>query len=198
MAFDNVRLPEQIERDSQSFPRFQTTVTTLGRGAEQRNVDWMQQRCRFDISYGIQDEEDYHEVRDFFYARMGKARGFLFKDWSDYKATGQLLGVGDGTTTKFQLVKRYTSAVTYIRKIIAPVGGTVKAYVNGVLTTASVNATTGEITFFAAPASSTTITADFEFDVPVRFDADELPIKIHIFSAASIGGIEIVELPTRT
>lgn len=198
MAFDNVRLPEQIERDSQSFPRFQTTITTLGRGAEQRNVDWAQQRCRFDISYGIQDERDYGEVRDFFYARLGKARGFLFKDWSDYKGTGQLLGIGNGVTTKFQLVRRYTSGVTYVRKIIAPVNGTVKAYVNGVLTTVSTNYDTGEITFLSAPAASTAVTADFEFDVPVRFDADELPIKMHIFSAASIGSIELVELQKRT
>ena len=198
MAFDNVRLPEQIERDSQSLPRFQTSVVTLGRGAEQRNVDWAQPRARFDISYGIQDEDDYHEIRDFFYARIGKARGFLFKDWSDYKATNQLLGIADGVKTKFQLVKRYVSSVTFIRKIIAPVGGTVKVYVNGVLTTASVDLLTGEITFFSPPASSTAITADFEFDVPVRFDTDELPIQIHIFSAASIGSIELVELPTRT
>lgn len=198
MAFDNVRLPEQVERDSKSIPKFQTSVVTLGRGAEQRNVDWAAQRCRFDISYGIQDEDDYHEVRDFFYARLGKARGFLFKDWSDYKAQGQLLGIGDGVKTKFQLIKRYTSSVTYVRTILAPVDGTVRAYVNGVLTSASVNLLTGEITFLGAPASSTTITADFEFDVPVRFDVDELPIQIHIFSAASIGNIELIELPTRT
>lgn len=198
MAFDNVRLPEQIERDSKTIPRFQTSVVTLGRGAEQRNVDWAIQRSRFDISYGIQDEDDYHEVRDFFYARLGKARGFLFKDWSDYKAKNQLLGIGNGVQTTFQLVKRYVSSVTYIRTILAPVDGTVKAYINGVLTPVSVNLLTGQITFLSPPAASTAITAEFEFDVPVRFDVDELPIQIHIFSAASIGSIELVELPTRT
>lgn len=198
MAFDNVRLPDEIERDSQSIPRFQTSVVTLGRGAEQRNVDWSVQRLRFDISYGIQSEEDYHVIRDFFYARLGKARGFLFKDWSDYKAKNQPIGVGDGVTTKFQLTKRYTSSVTFVRKILAPVGGTVKVYVSGVLTPVTTNLLTGEITFGVAPVATAPITADFEFDVPVRFDTDELPIQIHIFSAASIGSIELVELPTRT
>ena len=198
MSFDNVRLPEDIERGSHSIPRFQTSVITLGRGGEQRNADWPQQRLKFDVSYGIQDEQDYHLVRDFFYARLGRARGFLFKDWSDYSAKHQLLGIGDGVKTKFQLVKYYTSVVSYQRKIIAPITGTVKTYVNGVLTSSSLNALTGEVTFGIAPPSSTSITADFEFDVPVRFDTDEFPIEIHIFDAASIGSLEIVELPTRT
>jgi len=198
MSFDNVRLPPDIERGSRSIPRFSTSVVTLGRGAEQRNADWPQQRLKFDVSYGIQDEDDYHIVRDFFYARLGKARGFLFKDWSDYYVKNQLIGIGDGSTTKFQLIKHYVSVVTYVRKIIAPVASTLKVYVNGVQTAVSLNATTGEITFGTAPDPSTTITADFEFDVPVRFDTDEFPIEIHIFDAASIDSLEIVELPTRT
>lgn len=198
MAFDNVRLPEDIERGSQSIPRFQTTVTTLGKGAEQRNADWAQQRMKFDISYGIQGEDDYHDVRDFFMARLGRARGFLFKDWSDYQVTNQQIATGDGVTTQFQLTKRYVSSVTYERTILAPVNGTVQMYVNGTPTSASVSYTTGVVTFTPAPANATVIAASFEFDVPVRFDTDEFPIELHIWDAASIGSIEIVELPTRT
>lgn len=197
MAFDNVRLPEQVERGAHSIPRFQTTVTTLGRGAEQRNADWPQQRLKFDVSYGIQHEDDYAEVRDFFYARMGRARGFLFKDWTDYKARNQLIGIGDGVTTKFQLVKNYTSVVSYVRTILAPVSGTVTGYVNGVPATTSVNTSTGELTFSVAPANTALVTASFDFDVPVRFDTDEFPLEAIIFNAASIGNLEIVELPTR-
>lgn len=197
MAFDNVRLPEQIERGSQSIPRFQTTITTLGRGAEQRNADWAQQRMKYDVSYGIQSEEDYHEVRDFFMARLGRARGFLFKDWSDYKVANQQIATGDGVRTSFQLVRRYTSGVTYERKILAPVTGTVQMFVNGVPTTASVNYSTGVVTFSPAPADAAVIAASFEFDVPVRFNTDEFPIELFIFNAAAIGSIEIVELPTR-
>jgi uncharacterized protein (TIGR02217 family) len=50
-----------------------------------------------------------------------------FKDWTDYKATGQLLGTGDGAQTQFQLVKRYPSgSVIEIRTIAKPVAGTVR------------------------------------------------------------------------
>ena len=70
-------------------------------------------------------------------SRRGLARlyGFRWKDWSDYKsclpsqalaATDQVLGVGDGSRTAFQLVKAYASgAQTYVRPIVKPVAGTV-------------------------------------------------------------------------
>jgi uncharacterized protein (TIGR02217 family) len=180
MAFDDVRLPEEVESGSVAYPRFQTTIVTLGRGAEQRNVDWAQQRMKFDISYGISSEEEFMAVVNFFYARMGRARGFRFKDWTDYKVSNQYIGVGDGTRTKWQLFRRYSSGgVNYDRKIICPVSGSSTVYVDG------------------SPVSHT-FYASFEFDVPVRFDSDELPVNISVFNAAAIGSIELVELPTRT
>jgi len=197
MAFDDVRLPEEVERESMSIPRFQTTVVTLGKGAEQRNVDWAQQRLKFDISYGIQSKADFDDVVQFFYARLGRARGFRFKDWSDFEAANTQIGVGDGVTTAFQLSKRYTSVVTYVRKILCPVTGTVQAFVNGVPTGASVNYATGIITISPAPIAAAVVAATFEFDVPVRFNSDELQLSVATWDAASIGSIELVELPTR-
>lgn len=194
MAFDNVRLPEEIERGAQGGPAFQTSVVALGTGREQRNVDWSSQRCSFDISYGIQYKEDFIDVVKFFYARLGKARGFRFKDWSDFEAVNEQIGIGDGTTTIFQLVKNYTSLVVYQRKITRPVAGTVAVRVNGATVPYTVNNNTGVVTFTSAPAAAAVIMADFEFDVPVRFDSDKLNLDIRTFETASIDAIDIVEL----
>jgi uncharacterized protein (TIGR02217 family) len=38
------------------------------------------------------------------------------------------------------------------------------------------------------------ITADFEFDVPVRFDTDELQISIDSFNSGSWSGINLIEV----
>ena len=79
-------------------------------------------------------------------ARRGKAYGFRFKDWTDYKATGQLLGTGDGAIKAFQLVKRYPSgSIIEVRTITKPVTSTVRAYKDGVEQLAgwSVDVTTG-------------------------------------------------------
>ena len=198
MAFDDVRLPEDIERESRSLPRFQTSIITLGRGAEQRNVDWIQQRLKFDISYGIQYDEAVNEIIAFFYARQGRARGFRFKDWTDYQGVDEQIGVGDGAKTAFQLVKNYVSLVTYVRKIICPVAGTIGVTVDGSPVSFTPNMTTGVVTLSSAPAVAAVVRASYEFDVPVRFDSDELPLNIAIYNASAVESIDLVELPTRT
>lgn len=194
MAFDNVRLPEQIEQGAQGGPEFQTTIVALGTGAEQRNVDWLAQRCSYDIGYGVQHKEDFAEIIKFFYARLGRARGFRFKDWTDFEAVDQQIGVGDGTNTIFQLRKNYTSLVQYQRKITRPVSGTVSVRVDGVTAAFSVNVNTGVVTMSVAPANGAVVTASFEFDVPVRFDSDKLDLNAKTDKVAAIPSIEIVEL----
>jgi uncharacterized protein (TIGR02217 family) len=194
MAFDNVRLPDDIERGAKGGPKFQTSIIALGNGSEQRNVDWLRTRASFDVGYGIQSKSDFAEIIKFFYARQGKARGFRFKDWSDYQATDQEIGTGDGVTVAFQLIKDYTSLVTYRRTITRPVTGSVVVKVDGVTTAVTVNTTTGVVTFAVAPALDATITASFEFDIPVRFDTDELILDLETFDAASIGSVPLIEI----
>lgn len=194
MAFDNVRLPDDIERGAEGGPKFQTSIIALGNGSEQRNVDWIAQRCTFDVGYGVEDKAGYSEIVKFFYARQGKARGFRFKDWSDFEASGVTIGVGDGVQTQFQLLKRYTNIVTFERKITRPVVGTVVVYADGVPTAPTVNVSTGIVTFASAPAIDVVITADFEFDVPVRFDTDELRLNLLTYDAGTIPSIPVIEL----
>ena len=72
------------------------------------------------------------------------------EDWTDYQATGQLIGTGDDAETQFQLVKRYPSgSVVEVRTITKPVAGTVRIYLDGVeqLSGWSVDVTTGIVTF---------------------------------------------------
>lgn len=133
----------------------------------------------------------------FFRARKGRAHGFRFKDWSDYQAAGQSIGTGDGSTTQFQLVKTYTSGGIAESRIIAkPVSGTVNIHKNAVLQTSgfSVSYATGIVSFSTAPANGTVITADFEFDVPVRFDTDRLTTSLDAYGIGSWLDIPLVEV----
>ena len=113
-------------------------------------------RGRWDVASGLKKQAQIDELIAFFRARRGKAYGFRFKDWTDYKATGQLLGTGDDALTQFQLVKHYPSgSVIEVRTITKPVAGTVKVYLDGVeqLSGWSVDTTTGLVTFSTAPAA---------------------------------------------
>jgi hypothetical protein len=121
------------------------------------------------------------------------------QDWTDYKATGQLLGTGDDVLIQFQLVKHYPSgSVIEVRTITKPVAGTVKVYLDGVeqLSGWSVDPTTGLITFGTAPVLDVEVTADFEFDVPVRFDTDHMAVTIESYRLHAWQQIPIVELRT--
>lgn len=196
--FDDVRLPEDIEQGARGGPGFKTTVIQLSSGFEQRNIDWARSRGRWDISYGVETKEDYSDVLEFFFARQGRARGFRFKDWSDFQAVGQLLGTGDGVQTDFALRKRYTSLVTYDRRITRPVANTLQVYVDGTpVPPADYNLLPLGIVSFkpsAIPLLGQAVTADFEFDVPVRFDVDTLPIEVIWEQVGSIPEIAVVEV----
>ncbi len=112
-------------------------------------------------------------------------------------ATNQAIGIGDGTTTAFQLVKAYSSgAHTWTRTITKPVTGTVTVALDGIVQASgwSVDTATGLVTFTAAPASGVIVSVGFEFDVPVRFDTDRLDVTHDLERLGSITSIPLIEL----
>lgn len=180
-VFHEVQFPPKIAYGASGGPEFNTSITTNFAGFEQRNINWQKARGRWDISTGIKNKTDMDTVIAFFRARFGKAYGFRFKDWSDYQAVGQNIGTGNAVLTVFQLTKTYVSGSnTYVREIKKPVTGTVKIYLNSVLqvTGFSIDHTTGMVTFTTAPGSGVIVSADYDFDIPARFDTDTLAVRI--------------------
>lgn len=94
---------------------------------------------RFDVAHGLKLQSELDELIDFFRARQGRRRGFLFKDWIDYQhnagaqANISILGVGaDGVNFQtFQLIKNYTDVRTYVRNIAKPINSTIELDTNG-------------------------------------------------------------------
>ena len=142
-------------------------------------------------------QEQLDTLIAFFRARKGKGYGFRFKDWTDYQAVGQVLGIADGAAVLFPLVKHYSSGgATETRLINKPVDGSVQIYVDSILQTSGVtiDVTTGDVTFDIAPANGAVIAADFEFDVPVRFNLDRLSASLDGFGSHSWNDIPLVEV----
>lgn len=196
MAFAEIQFPPDISYGSSGGPEYTTDIVTCHNGYEQRNVNWEQARARFNVAHGVKTKAQLETLVAFFRARKGRAHGFRFKDWTDYQAVGQVLGIGDGIATQFQLVKKYTSGgVSETRAISKPVAGTVKVFKNSVLQTGvSVDSVTGYVTFTVAPATGAVITANFEFDVPVRFDMDKLSARLESYGVHSWQDIPLVEV----
>ena len=197
MSFVETRFPEDIAYGSSGGPSYSTDVVMTVSGHEQRNINWEHARARYNVAHGVKNQAQLGALIAFFRARKGRAYGFRFQDWSDFKAINQTLGTGDGSTTQFQLIKQYDNGgVSETRIIHKPVQDTVKLYVDSVLqeTGVSVDYSTGLISFSVAPPSGTLVTADFEFDVPVRFDTDSLSARLDHYGAYSWNDIPLVEL----
>ncbi len=196
-TFHEVQFPPKIAYGASGGPEFNTSVSTTFGGFEQRNVNWQKARGRWDVSTGIKNKADMDAVIAFFRARFGKAYGFRFKDWADYQAVGQNIGTGNGTLTAFQLTKTYSSGGnSYVRDIKKPVSGTVKIYLNAVLQSSgySVDHATGIVTFSSAPGAGVIVSADFDFDIPARFDTDQLSVRTDGPGIYVWDGIPIVEI----
>lgn len=198
MAFAEIRFPEDIAYGSVGGPEYSTDVVVMHSGHEQRNSNWSQARARYNVAHGVKTQAQLDTLIAFFRARKGRAEGFRFKDWTDFSASAQLLGTGDDVTTVFQLRRTYTSGgATEYRPITKPVAGSVVLYLGGVVQNAesySVNLINGEVTFDVAPAAGVSVSADFEFDVPARFDTDRLSASLDAYGVHSWNDIPIVEI----
>lgn len=208
MTFHEVRFPANLSFGSVGGPERLTEIVTLANGFEERNSPWADSRRRYDAGLGMRSLADIDALIAFFEARRGRLYGFRWKDWSDYRSSGsleepgfedQVLGVGDGVTDRFQLRKTYRSGeVTYARDIRKPVSGTVRLGLQGDVQTESIDFTvdlaTGQVTFADAPPQGATVTAGFEFDVPVRFDTDSIQTSVASFKAGDIPSVPVVEV----
>ncbi len=198
MAFVEERFPTDIAYGSSGGPEYSTDIVITHGGYEQRNINWSQARAKYNVAHGVKTQAQLDALIAFFRVRKGRADGFRFKDWSDYKATAQVVGTGNGTNKIFQLVKTYSSGnVMETRTITKPVVATLAVYVNVVLQAGSaysLDSITGKITFVTAPANTAVITADFEFDVPVRFDTDRLSATLDSYGINSWNDIPLVEV----
>lgn len=199
MSFVEVQFPTDISYGASGGATYSTDIIETFGGHEQRNINWSSSRGKWNVAHGVKTQTQLDELIAFFRARRGRAIGFRFKDWSDYQATNQIIGSGDGSKTSFQLIKSYTSgSVTVDRTITKPVSGSISIYKAGVLqsTGFTVNLTTGVVVFSSAPSSGQQITATFQFDVPARFDTDQLEVNLESYGIGSWGNIPIIEVRT--
>ena len=196
-SFDEVLFPTDISYGAEGGPEYSTDIITTASGGEQRNRNHAYGRYKANVAHGVKDIKQIRILDSFFRARSGRAYGFRYKDWKDFKATNQIIGTVEANGNKMQLVKRYASGPrTEIRIIRKPVEGTVIIYADGIRITTgfSLEIKSGSLTITSAALVGKVITADFEFDVPVRFNSDYIPQTIDDCNSYSMPEISLIEV----
>ena len=208
VAFHDILFPVSVALAGSGGPERKTEIVMTGSGREERIARWANSRRKYDAGSGVKTLLELAGVLSFFEERRGRLYGFRWRDRLDFQSCDigqtpspmdQVIGLGDGATSQFQLSKTYGSAFApYVRTITKPVAGSVRVAVNGsealIGTAVSVNFSTGLVSFGAPPAVGLNITAGFQFDVPVRFDSDQLSVDFAAFVAGEIPKIPLVEI----
>src|SRR5215212_5640324 len=130
-AFHEILFPLDIALKSAGGPERRTEIVALGSGREERNARWAHSRRRYDAGYGVKTLDALQDVVAFFEERRGRLHGFRWRDRLDHASSApglplspldQGIGIGDGVTASFQLMKTYGSAFApYQRPIAKPV-----------------------------------------------------------------------------
>jgi uncharacterized protein (TIGR02217 family) len=212
MAFHDVQFPPKISRGASGGPKLNTAVAGSASGFEQRNQNWAKARRSYSVGRFLKEYSEIQDAIAFFMAREGRTHSFRFKDWADYfagmewsQANGlthgpapyEIIGTGDGIEDTFQLTKAYSSgAQTVSRDITKPVSGSVKIWLDEVEQVSgwTLNYLTGILTFTSPPAGSVVVAWSGEFDVPVRFDSDELPMSLGAIDVGEWPSIQLIEV----
>lgn len=202
-AFVEERLELGILYGTEGGPGFRTTVVAAYSGKEERNAEWAYEAGSWVLGDYRVTRTGLDYIKSFFRARRGKTVGFRWKNYADFVLVKTPIGTGDDSTQTFQIIQVIDTGYgeAYERPIKKPVSGTVTVYIDDVPQGSgfTVNYTTGEVTFTAAPTAGQVIAVQCEYDTAVRFDTDTLQgvFKAYRLSdgelAFDIDGLPIVE-----
>ncbi|WP_444922785.1 DUF2460 domain-containing protein [Microbulbifer sp. DLAB2-AF] len=194
--FNESRLLGKVAYGSEYGHRYKTEIKALRSGVERRNAEWERPLGRYSVLFKNLDYADHQIVVAAHHACMGALIGFRFKDASDFEAEQEVIGFGTGNSESYQLVKKYVfGAFSYQRKIAKPVIGRVTIFVDGNPVAHSIDYTTGLVQLSADNGAE--ITWSREFDVPVRFEDDEIGFSIdnrHQRMPVLNGNVELLEI----
>lgn len=196
--FRNATFPPAFAYGAEGGPEFATDLFLSPGGWEARQSHWPIRRGRWQVSFANRTQADIEPLLHFFWAvAVGRAYSFRFTDFTDY-TFNNAFALGDGSTSTFQLSKRYTYGDLVLSvPITKPRAASMIVAINGVHTSAwTVDETTGLLTFATPPFSGAVLAAAGEFDRVVRFGEDRLTLMCvapGVFSAPGIALVEVVD-----
>ena len=193
--FYDIVFPESISMKSSYIIEYNTIINKSKNGNELRIPNYDYPLLSYNVINDIKTKKELEDIINFFKLVKGRAYGFKFKDWLDYKVINQNIAVADREQKDFQLIKTYNiNNKLQTRKLTKPKQVSIFINNQNITTNISINYENGIITFNTPPEKDTIISASFEFYVPVRFDNDKIEIVMKNEKVGEIKDLKIVEL----
>ena len=204
MVFTDVIFPVCISYGSEFRPTYETLKTEVLSGAEQRMTRQENVKMLYKINVQNMPAEELREIINIFHVVSGDLYGFLFVDPTDHTSANTERSISDSLITG---IDQYQGAATgepmmlfknYIyasrvkrRRIRYPKLDTLMIYANG----APVDFAWDEATQTFTTSGSGTISAGYEYYVPVRFDVGEMGIEpTHGMDEALVANLNDIKL----
>lgn len=192
--FYNMKLPCFIYPYIIGGPTFNTSIIQSISGRESRHPNFASAIWQYTIKNAKLSVDELEQFYQFFLNCKGAAFGFCLKDHADFRAVNQKLEHQEQNSI-YQLYKHYHYAnYVYKRKIIKPVEGSVKVFINSIPIKAEIDYDSACITINCILDKNQALTTNFEFDVPVRFCNDELKYSFNKDGSVLLEDIKIKEL----
>lgn len=165
-----------------------TIITDMSSGKEQRAKKWAFPKCRLELPYGLIAEDKIKDLWQFYQACSGAYKAFWFYVLEFRHWYGVFVGQGDGEVLIFDLPSKSTD------------DDRLTVYVDGEETAVTFSEGGGEaesdrITFSSAPDEGAVITADLygKLRSKARFEIDELEDELFHYMLYNFG-IPIIEV----
>lgn len=158
-------------------PRWSTNLQTSVSGKRTSLARYSYPIYSIEIPYSVLRTAagflEYQDLASFFNLAQGSANVFRWNDPDSNAAVAQLIGVGDGVTTQFQLLTSMTGLnFAWNDPVFFPTGSPL-IYKAGVLQGSGYSiSTNGLVTFATPPAAGNKISWTGTYDWLVRFDDD--------------------------
>ena len=208
--FHEIRLDPYISWESTIGPSYKTAIHDVPSGDEFRTSGWDKGRLMMTISKELMDRPTVFALESFFRARKGSRFAFRVRYWNLYLRTDEPLPLLTNTTAQLQLV--FPDAIApetmLVKKpvLAGDVHNTNDSLLyapditlkkDGVAFASSgnwtIDRTTGIITFGTSQAGHT-FTWSGSFDIPMRFNTDQLSIKRTFMDDHSWDDFQLIEV----
>lgn len=180
-----------------------TRVSAAASGRDVRTPLYAQPLYEFDLTYSALNSDSVHfqalvaeslqQIMGFFLQCQGQYGSFLFSDPDFNEAIGASLGVGDGATMQYPLLRQlgpYSEPVQ-VANVVSQI------YLNGVAQESGWTVQNGnQIVFSTPPAKDAVVTADFTYYFVCRFmddihDYEEFMYKLHSLQSCKIRSVRM-------